>query len=92
MSTNLLPQVATLALGGFDKFSSPLMVAVKNALTDGLALPGGSTVGFSFGIGLSGQAVKGGVFQSFNEMFPGNGLGDTLKNATRLSVGATWAL
>ena len=22
----------------------------------------------------------------------GNGLGDTLKNATRLSVGATWAL
>ena len=65
---------------------------VTDLLTSGLALPGGSTVGFSTGLGLAANFISEGHFQSGKQMFPYQGLGPNLMNASCFSIGLAWNL
>ena len=87
-SYNMLPQISTLILGKVNGSGSNVD-AVRSALTQGLALPGGQTVGFAFGYRLAAQLIQGSGFQSFKEMFPDSGLGPNLYHASRLAISGT---
>ena len=83
-SGNLSPTLAAIMLRGVSKSSNPALQALKSALE------GSSSGIIRLGFVFQGEIVRGGQFQSFQAMFPGEGFGDILYNALRLNTGLAW--
>jgi hypothetical protein len=91
LSVNWTSVLATSIINLTGKSSSPIAAGVTDFFTQGLALPGNNgTLGFAGGVGLVGQAVNEGHFQSFAAAFPGRGPGAILENAACYTLGLAW--
>lgn len=84
-SANIAPVLAAALLHGVDSNSAGWARAFKSALT------GQGPGQLRLGGAMQGSLVKGGVFQSAKEMFPGRGIGEILGNAARIDVGYAWS-
>lgn len=80
-SVNLAPQLGALVFARVDTSSPAWLQAAKAAAGNG---------GFRIGWAMAGNIVKGGIFQSAKEAFPGQGPLDVLKKGSRLMVGYSW--
>ncbi len=89
-SYNASAQLAHAASAALKNRECPATKSVLSVIEKGMALPGGSTVGFAAGAGLLPEIVKEGQFQSLAGMFPGEGLGEILKNVSGLSLALAW--
>jgi len=69
---------------------NPTAQAIKKLMSDGLEIGKAGDLGFYVGIGLAGELVSDGHFQSIKGMFPGEGFGDILQNASKYSIGLTF--
>jgi len=92
-SVNVSAFVAGSAIKICGGIKNPTAKAIADFMTTGLDLGQEyGVVGFSAGIGVAGNIVNNGHFQSAKAMFPGQGIGEILKNASTYSLGLAWKL
>jgi len=84
MSVNIAPQIGAFAFKNVGSGSALWLQALKAAFL------GYNGSGVRMGGGFAGDVARNGVIQSPKEMFPGQGLGDVLKKATRATIGFAW--
>lgn len=92
-SANVSAFVAGSIIKACGGISGPKAKAVADFMTTGLDLGAKyGIIGFSAGIGIAGNIVTDGHFQSLRAMFPKQGFGENLKNSSAYSLGLAWKL
>jgi len=89
-SYNIGAALATSIIRIAGQSATPAGKGIAALFSDGLALGGAGTAGFYMGIGIAGMPVVDGHFQSLPAMFPGQGIGPLLQNASKYSLGLTF--
>jgi hypothetical protein len=89
MSYNVGATLATSIIKICGLTENPTAVTIRDLMVKGLDT-GKGDLGFELGIGVGGDLVSEGHFQSFKNMFPGEGIKDILHSSAKYSIGLTF--